>query len=79
MVDTGWVGGSEVMVTMGVSGIVTAFVAGAVVACWLVQPEQKIRVIHAAITSMAEISFMILLVVEMIFSIIRFFDQGPVV
>jgi hypothetical protein len=69
--------GSEVMVAEGVGGMVTPCVAGACGAGWPVQPEQKIRVIQAAITSMAEISFMILLVVVMIVSSIRFFDRGP--
>ena len=76
-VSTGWVAGSEVMVVTGVAGTVTCCVAGANVACWLVQPEQKIRVIKAAITIIQEISFMILLIVEMIVSSIRFFDHGP--
>jgi hypothetical protein len=76
VVRTGRVAGSEVAAVPGVGGMVTICVTGDCAVCWLIQPEQKIRVMKAVIMTMAGIIFMISLPLKVLLSSIRFFDTG---
>jgi hypothetical protein len=58
-----------------VAGVGNPCVTAGCAVCWLRQPEQKDRVIQAAMI-IREIVFMISFVVEVIFPGIRFLDHG---